>query len=557
MAQRKTSSPAPRASLRAYHRKRNLHASGEPGGTHRLPAAKLPRFVIQKHDATRLHYDLRLEMDGVYKSWAVPKGLPLTPGDKSLAIEVEDHPLDYGNFEGTIPAGNYGAGTVMLWDRGFYTVEGSSPASALRRGKIHFALAGEKSLGEWTLVRTRGGQGDKINWLVIKNHDSAGAQTPRIDRERSVLSGRTMDEIAAGDSGTARRRASAAKKPATPATPRTRRAAARQTDLPAPEYIEPMKALAVEAVPKGDWQLELKFDGYRAIALVDGGAVALWSRNRNDLTADYPEVATALKDLRCRNATLDGELVALDEHGRSSFQLMQQRELRGRRPAMQYFVFDVLHLDGRDLRNEPLEERRVALERLVGEGDRVVRPSPVFAVAPADLMAAVREKGMEGIVAKRRGSLYEAGRRSGAWLKCRLAREQEFVIGGFTAPKGSRTHFGSLLIGFYDGDRLLCAGKVGSGFDDRRLESMHKKMSALKRRDCPFANLPSAKRSRFGTGLTATALRDVTWLDPELVCQVRFTEWTDDGSLRHPVFLGLRSDKRAREVVREPLAKET
>lgn len=556
MAQRKTLSPAPRASLRAYHRKRDLSASGEPGGTQRLPAAKIPRFVIQKHDATRLHYDLRLEMDGVYKSWAVPKGLPLTPGDKSLAIEVEDHPLDYGNFEGTIPAGNYGAGTVMLWDRGFYTVEGSSPSAALRRGKIHFALAGEKTFGEWTLVRTRTGQSDKINWLVIKNHDSAGEQTPRIDRERSVLTGRTMDEIAAGDDQSPRRRAPAAKKNTRPsAPPRTSRTAAR-AKLAAPEYVEPMKALAVETVPQGDWQLELKFDGYRAIALVDRGVVALWSRNRNDLTADYPEVAAALKKLRCRNATLDGELVALDEHGRSSFQLMQQRELRGRRPAMQYFVFDLLHLDGRDFRHEPLEARRTALGRLIGAGDSAVRPSPVFDVEPAALMEAVREKGMEGIVAKRRGSLYEAGRRSGAWVKCRLASEQEFVIGGFTVPKRSRTHFGALLIGYYEGERLLCAGKVGSGFDDRLLAALHKKMSTLERRDCPFANLPSAKRTRFGTGLTAAALREVTWLEPELVCQVRFTEWTDDGSLRHPVFLGLRNDKRAREVVREPLAKQ-
>lgn len=556
MARRKTSSPAPRAALRAYHRKRDLSASGEPAGTQRVPAAKLPRFVIQKHDATRLHYDLRLEMDGVYKSWAVPKGLPLAPGDKSLAIEVEDHPLDYGDFEGTIPAGNYGAGTVMLWDRGFYTVEGSSPSVALRRGKIHFALAGEKALGEWTLVRTRGGQGAKVNWLVIKNHDSAGEQTPRVDRERSVLTGRTMDEIAGSGSRPAARRTSSAKKTTTAPPRRSRRPALRKARSGAPEYTEPMKALAVEAVPEGDWQLELKFDGYRAIALVDGGAVALWSRNRNDLTADYPEVTAALKKLRCRNATLDGELVALDEQGRSSFQLMQQRELRGRRPAMQYFVFDLLHLDGRDFRRQPLGRRRAALERLLGRGDGTVWPSPVFDVTPAELMDAVREKGMEGIVAKRRGSFYEPGRRSGAWLKCRLAREQEFVIGGFTAPKGSRTHFGSLLIGYYEGERLLCAGKVGSGFDDRLLESLHRKMSALERRDCPFDNLPSAKRSRFGAGLTAAALRDVTWLDPDLVCQVRFTEWTDDGSLRHPVFLDLRDDKRARDVVREPLAKE-
>lgn len=553
MSQRRTRSPAPRESLRAYHRKRDLSASGEPAGSATTRAAELPRFVIQKHDATRLHYDLRLEMDGVYKSWAVPKGLPLTPGDKSLAIEVEDHPLDYGNFEGTIPAGNYGAGTVMLWDRGFYTVEGTSPVAAFCRGKIHFALAGEKSLGEWTLVRTRGGQGGKTNWLMIKNHDSAGEQKPRGDRERSVLTGRTMDEIAASVKPPRRRTPSVRTSPSTAAAPR--RASPRRTATASSEYIEPMKALAVEAVPAGEWQLELKFDGYRAITLLERQVAALWSRNRHDLTADYREIVEGLRKLDCRNATLDGELVALDENGRSSFQLMQQRDLRGRRPAMQYFVFDLLHLDGRSLLGEPLEIRRAALEKLVGTtSDGVVRLSPVFRVKPADLLAAVHEKGMEGIVAKRVGSSYEPGRRSGAWLKCRIAREQEFVIGGFTPPQGSRTHFGALLIGYYEGDRLICAGKVGSGFDDRLLASLHKKMTAFARRDCPFANLPSAKRSRFGPGLTTAALRGVTWLEPELVGQVRFTEWTDDGSLRHPVFLGLRKDKRAREVVREPLA---
>jgi bifunctional non-homologous end joining protein LigD len=318
-----------------------------------------------------------------------------------------------------------------------------------------------------------------------------------------------------------------------------------------------MKALAVEAIPAGEWQLELKFDGYRAIALLERGVAALWSRNRNDLTADYPEVVAALAKLKCRDAILDGELVALDEHGRSSFQLMQQRAVRGRRPAMQYFVFDLLQLDGRSLREEPLEKRRAALEKFLGKGDATVLPSPVFDVTPGDLLHAVREQDMEGIVAKRRGSHYEPGRRSGAWLKCRIAREQEFVIGGFTRPQGSRTHFGSLIIGYYDGARLLCAGKVGSGFNDQLLASLHQKLSALARRDCPFANLPSQKRSRFGAGLTAAALRGATWVEPELVCQVRFTEWTDDGSLRHPVFLGLRIDKLARDVVREPLAKET
>lgn len=311
-----------------------------------------------------------------------------------------------------------------------------------------------------------------------------------------------------------------------------------------------MKALSVEAVPDGRWQLEVKLDGFRALALLNGGEVELWSRNRKPLS-DYPEITAALSAVHCANAVIDGEIVALDEQGRSRFQLLQGRGLTGERPTIVYYAFDLLHHDGKSLLEVPLEERQKALERLIGKRGGTVRISPVFEMKPADLLAAVRAQGLEGIIAKLPGSLYEPDRRSGAWLKCKVNGEQEFVIGGFTPPKNSRPHFGAILVGYYDGKELKYAGKVGSGFDHAGLKSLHEQFARRAVEKSPFVDLPSSRRSRFGTGMTATAMREVTWLKPELVAQVRFTEWTDDGMLRHPVFLGLRKDKAAREVVRE------
>lgn len=311
-----------------------------------------------------------------------------------------------------------------------------------------------------------------------------------------------------------------------------------------------MKALSVDSVPAGDWRLEVKLDGYRAIAVINGGVVELWSRNHKPLTADYPEVTAALARLPWRNATLDGEIVALDEQGRSRFQLLQGRDL-SRRPTIVYYVFDLLHRDGRSYLAEPIETRQAALAEMVGANGKVLRTSPVFTVPPEPLLAAAREQGLEGIIAKQAGSLYEPDRRSGAWLKCKVQGEQEFVIGGFTPPKNSRPHFGALLVGYYDRGKLLYAGKVGSGFNHARLASLHAALEARRIEACPFVNLPTPKTSRFGGGMTRGMMREVTWAKPELVAQVRFTEWTEDGMLRHPVFLGLRDDKRPQEVLRE------
>ena len=310
-----------------------------------------------------------------------------------------------------------------------------------------------------------------------------------------------------------------------------------------------MKALGVEAIRAGDWHCEMKFDGYRALAVLEKGKAFLWSRNEKPL--DYPDIATELGRLRCKSAILDGEIVALDEKGRSRFQLLQQRGLGGDAPIF-YYVFDLLHLDGRSLLDEPFEERLALLtDLLLGRVGGMVRQSQVFDVDPEDLLRQTRSLGLEGIILKARASRYEPGKRSGAWLKVKNLNEQEFVIGGFTPPKNSRAHFGAIAVGYYNHGKLCYAGKVGTGFDGRLLARLHKQFLALRVDECPFGNLPMTHPSRFGQGMTRSAMREVTWIRPELVAQVKFAEWTEEGILRQPVFLGLRTDKAARDVSRE------
>jgi bifunctional non-homologous end joining protein LigD len=316
-------------------------------------------------------------------------------------------------------------------------------------------------------------------------------------------------------------------------------------------FIAPMKALGVTEVPTGRWLCEIKYDGYRAVALLNGGTTELWSRTHKSMTDDFPEIATALKAIKCRNAVLDGEIVALDSAGRSRFQLLQNRDLNETNSPLVYFIFDLMQLDGEALVALPLEERRTRLEALLKGAKNPLQLSPSFAAEPADLMAAARKQRLEGIVVKKPGSLYEPDRRSGAWLKCKILGEQEFVIGGFTPPQRSRQYFGAILIGYYQRGKLLYAGKVGTGFNGRLLESLHARFLRISRENCPFENLPMDHKSRFGTGMTRGEMRKVSWLKPELVAQIKFAEWTDDGLLRQPVFLGLRKDKAARDVRRE------
>lgn len=316
-------------------------------------------------------------------------------------------------------------------------------------------------------------------------------------------------------------------------------------------FIPPMKALGVGAVPDGPaqaWHCEIKFDGYRAVAVLNQGKVELWSRSHKPL--DYPEVLPHVQALECRNAVIDGEIVALDTKGRSSFQTLQGRDL-GERPPIVFYLFDLLHLDGRSLLAEPIEARRALLEKLVRKPSSFLQLSPVFDVEPATFLAKAREQGLEGMILKRKRSLYEAGRRSGAWLKVKNINEQEFVVGGFTPPRNSRQYFGAILVGHYREGELIYAGKVGTGFDARWLRRLHAQFLSLATAECPFANLPLDHRSRFGQGMTPAVMRTVTWLRPKLVAQIKFAEWTHEGLLRQPVFLGLRKDKAANAVKRE------
>lgn len=340
----------------------------------------------------------------------------------------------------------------------------------------------------------------------------------------------------------------------TPSKPKRPPPRATATATSSAVFITPMKALGVTTPPSGKWRCEVKFDGYRAVALLNHGHAELWSRNHKEMSADYPEIIAALTQLKCRSATLDGEIVALDAAGHSRFQLLQAREISEARPPLAFYLFDIMEHNGADLTSLPIEERRIALEKLARRPKRPLQLSPVFVLEPAEMMAAVQRQGLEGLIAKRPGSLYEPDRRSGAWLKCKVLNEQEFVIGGFTPPRNSRPYFGAILVGHYSRGKLLYSGKVGTGFDHALLKLLHAEFLKRRREDCPFANLPMVKRPRFGQGMTRGEMKKVTWIDPTMVAQIKFGEWTHDGLLRQPVFLGLRHDKSAKSVHREATA---
>jgi bifunctional non-homologous end joining protein LigD len=617
--------------LEEYQRKRRFEETPEPPP--KVGKAGGNRFVVQKHDATRLHYDFRLEMEGVLKSWAVPKGPSLDPADKRLAMQVEDHPVSYFDFEGNIPEGNYGAGTVMVWDVGTWQplspvqkdgkyVPGTEAdaAAMLAKGDLKFRLNGQRLKGDFALVKMKGRRpGSKGNeWLLIKKHDQYVEEGYEIETiDESVLSKRSMDEIA-GDAGSrewksrpaGRGRLKAAwladavarvekkKKLKTtedaeeskPRKPRGKKAAStngnsqavtarptRETKSPdssashasspilvstpvkrpMPTRIHPMLAESIdEAFDGEDWLFEIKWDGYRAIAFIEDGKARLVSRNQNDLTPRYPELKDMASSIKARNAILDGEVVAIDEDGRASFSLMQQRtgfRPGGRRGAANadvpvlYYAFDLLYLDGYDWRRVPLEERKKKLELLLVAGDSV-RFSDHYETHGKALFAIAEKKKLEGILAKKKGSFYEE-RRSREWLKIKIRHRVECVVGGYTEPEGTRAHFGSLVLGLYDKQgRLIHVGQVGSGFDQKLLGEISKLLEKIETKKNPF----------YGE---VEALRKVNWVKPNLVAQVEYAEWTGgtaEGSgpkLRAPVFLGLRDDKDPKECVLEELQK--
>jgi len=610
--------------LEEYKRKRRFEETPEPPP--KVETKPGNRFVVQKHDATRLHYDFRLEMEGVLKSWAVPKGPSLDPADKRLAMQVEDHPVSYFDFEGNIPENNYGAGTVMVWDVGTWqplspiAVNGKYPpgteadaAAMIAKGDLKFRLNGKRLKGDFALVKMKGRRpGSKGNeWLMIKKHDEhvvEGYDAGDIDE--SVLSGRSLAEIA-GDAGSAEWKsrpagrgklkapwladalarvekkkqtaevtgehgAKTGKKIGKAEHPAPSSTARKSSVIPVPSVVKedvpitgpvkrpmpatihPMLAESIDEPFDGaDWLFEIKWDGYRAIAFIENGKVRLVSRNQNDLTPRYPELKDLPQFIKAKSAILDGEVVALDEQGRASFSLMQQRtgfRPGGRRAAANadvpvlYYAFDLLYLDGYDWRRVPLEDRKLKLASVL-IGGAALRYSDHYETQGKALFEIARQKKLEGILAKKRESFYEE-RRSREWLKIKIRHQLECVIGGYTEPEGSRAHFGSLVLGLYDSkERLIHVGQVGSGFDQRLLDEIWKVLKKLETKKNPF----------FGE---VEALRKTFWVKPKLVAEVEYAEWTggtNEGSgpkLRAPVFLGLRDDKDPRECVLEGSSKQ-
>ncbi len=533
--------------LTTYRKKRHFDQTVEPAGQRRGQKRSGWRFVVQKHDASHLHYDFRLEHAGVLKSWAVPRGPCLDPTQKRLAVQVEDHPIEYGEFEGTIPAGQYGGGTVLLWDRGTWHID-QDVEDAFQTGKLKFQLDGEKLKGSWSLVRMRPRPGEKReNWLLLKERDAEARPLSELDilddQPASVLSGRTVGEIAGNLPASARTptREKVKKKNRSRADKPTR---ARRSSFPT--SIEPQLATVVEKLPVGDqWMHEIKFDGYRLLTHWSDGEVVLRTRNQNDWTDRFPEIAQAISKLRVHQAVLDGEVVALLPNGASSFQALQTALSEKKTSPLVYYAFDLLYLDGADLRSLALEERKRLLAELVrAQADRRIQYSDHLQGDIPKLITTACRQGLEGIISKQRQAAYSSGRGQ-TWLKIKCVQNDEFVIGGFTDSTASRRALGALLVGYFDSDgNLIYAGKVGSGFSANSETDVRER---LKSREQP--------KKSFDTAVTDEHKRNTHWVRPELVAQVRYGQWTDGGHLRHPVFQGLREDKPAQQVVRPQMGK--
>ena len=566
--------------LQTYRAKRNFDVTSEPRG--RKAAAAGRAFVIQKHAARRLHYDLRLELDGVMKSWAVTRGPSMVPGEKRLAVQVEDHPVEYNSFEGTIPQGEYGGGTVMIWDRGTWEPEGD-PHKALKKGQLTFRLDGEKLGGAWHLVRLRGRPGEtKANWLLIKSKDQAArsANDPDILEEQplSVVTGRSIPEIAEGKgrkrvwhsnrsvkenvragaagSGAATKRAAAkpastkrsksARAPRRAGTSKKTKAKSKRSMVggaPLPDFVPPCLATLSDTAPDGpDWIHEIKFDGYRIEARLDHGDVRLLTRKALDWAQKFPRVAEAVAALPARQALLDGEIISETETGVSSFSQLQQDLSEGHTERMVYFAFDLLHLDGRDWTGAPLIERKQALQEFLADlpADAPIRFSQHFEERGSVMLQHACRLSLEGIISKRRNAPYHSGR-GGDWLKTKCSDRQEFVVVGFAPSTVDPKAIGALILGYYDDGELRYAGRSGTGYTHKVARDLWRRLQPLRLDKPPFGKVPPEE----------TRARNAKWVQPRLVVEVNFHGWTHGDRVRQASFQGLREDKSPKEIVRE------
>ncbi|PBJ25308.1 putative DNA ligase-like protein [Pseudomonas ogarae] len=545
-----------RKTLDDYNRMRDFAATPEPAAKRSRKSARTAhalQFCIQKHDASRLHYDFRLELDGALKSWAVPKGPSLDPKAKRLAVHVEDHPLDYATFEGNIPEGHYGAGDVIVWDRGVWIPQ-DDPHEAYEKGRLKFELQGEKLSGLWNLVRTHM-PGKQEQWFLIKHQDQAARPESEYDvvqaEPDSVLSDRTLVPKRRGKAAAAAvKQAEKAVQPKSPKRPSKTTLSGAVTG-PLPETLKPELATLVDSAPDGDWLYEIKFDGYRVMARIENGDVKLLTRNGHDWTHKLPRQAEALAALGLESAWLDGEMVVANDQGVPDFQALQNAFEAGSSGKIAYYLFDMPYLNGMDLRKVPVQERRAALAAVLEPNESpLLRFSDAFEETPEALLNSACQMQMEGLIGKRIGSAY-VSRRSNDWIKLKCKNRQEFVVVGFSDPKGARSAFGALLLGLHDVDsgQLRYAGKVGTGFNESTLKSIYQRLLPLETKEPAVANPP--------TGYEA---KGVHWLEPTLLAEVAFAEMTKEGSVRHAVFHGLRDDKPAKDITQElakPVKKTT
>ncbi|MBC8089468.1 MAG: ATP-dependent DNA ligase, partial [Phycisphaerae bacterium] len=526
--------------LQKYWAKRDFGITGEPKGTVKK-AGKALTFVIQKHAASRLHYDFRLELDGTLKSWAVPKGPSLDPATKRMAVHVEDHPLDYATFEGVIPKGQYGAGTVIVWDRGIW-IPVDDPQEGYRQGKLKFELKGEKLNGRWTLVRMRGRGEKQEPWLLIKERDDTARPAAEYDVTEALPD--SVNAVRARASSSAAKPVSKVAK--LESLPAAASPAAKIESMPRgarpsklPLSLSPQLATLSESAPKnGDWIYEIKFDGYRIVTRVDGSDVRLFTRNGHDWTSKLKHLAQAIAELRLPDGWLDGEIVIPSADGRTNFQSLQNAFDTSGTQNIHYFLFDLPYFAGHDLREVPVRERRALLKKILdaNQSSLIVFSDEFEADAGSLLEAACRLR-LEGVIGKRADAPYTSTR-SSSWIKLKCTQRQEFVIGGYTDPRGARSGLGSLLLGVHDAEgKLTYAGNVGTGFNEKTLVQLKTQLASLSSNQSPFHKLPAGVKGH--------------WVKPILVAEVSFGEWTDEGRIRHSVFHGLRTDKPASNIIRE------